>query len=179
MRWQERKQGTSQSGIMTGHPLFLTMKRIAILKATCNKLLMFLTRIERVSEGPEPSGLSIILQEQMGMTGCRKTMLRIAAYHRLNPRCIDVLLHTRMSHAGRTTSGWTSILRRPEWNGDFEPSKTCCRDRYVFRSVTPAKVPLVRIELTMDLSPARVLSPPHIPVLLQRHEYSRRELNPH
>jgi hypothetical protein len=30
MRWQERKQGTSQSGIMTGHPLFLTMKRIAI-----------------------------------------------------------------------------------------------------------------------------------------------------
>ena len=31
------------------------------------------------------------------------------------------------------------------------------------------KVPLVRIELTMDLSPARVLSPAHIPVLLQRH----------
>ena len=72
MRWQERKQGTSQSGIMTGHPLFLTMKRIAILKTTCNKLLMFLTRIERVSDGPEPSGLSIILQEQMGMTGVEK-----------------------------------------------------------------------------------------------------------
>ena len=35
-------------------------------------------------------------------------------------------------------------------------------------SVTPACVPLVRIELTMDLSPARVLNPPHIPVLLQR-----------
>ena len=32
-----------------------------------------------------------------------------------------------------------------------------------------SKVPLVRVELTMDLSPARVLSPPHIPVLLQRH----------
>ena len=30
-------------------------------------------------------------------------------------------------------------------------------------SVTPAQVPLVRFELTMDLSPARVLSPPHIP----------------
>ena len=27
----------------------------------------------------------------------------------------------------------------------------------------------MRVELTMDLSPARVLSPPHIPVLLQRH----------
>ena len=91
-------------------PLFLTMKWIAILKATCNKLLMFLTRIERVSDGPEPSGLSIILQEQMGMTGCRKPMLRIAAYHGLNPRCIDVLLHTRMSHAGRWTSG---VARRP------------------------------------------------------------------
>ena len=100
MRWQERKQGTSQSGIMTGHPLFLTMKRIAILKTTCNKLLMFLTRIERVSDGPEPSGLSIILQEQMGMTGCRKTMLRIVAYHGLKARCIAVLLHTRMSHTG-------------------------------------------------------------------------------
>ena len=36
-------------------------------------------------------------------------------------------------------------------------------------SATPAKIPLVRIELTMDLSPARVLNPPHIPVLLQRH----------
>ena len=94
MRWQERKQGTSQSGIMTGHPLFLTMKRIAILKTTCNKLLMFLTRIERVSDGPEPSGLSIILQEQMGMTGVEP------AYHGLKARCIAVLLHTRMSHAG-------------------------------------------------------------------------------
>ena len=90
MRWQERKQGTSQSGIMTGHPLFLTMKRIAILKTTCNKLLMFLTRIERVSDGPEPSGLSIILQEQMGMTGVEP------AYHGLKARCIAVLLHTRM-----------------------------------------------------------------------------------
>ena len=30
-------------------------------------------------------------------------------------------------------------------------------------SVTPAKVPLVRFELTVDLSPARVLSPAHIP----------------
>ena len=94
MRWQERKQGTSQSGIMTGHPLFLTMKWIAILKATCNKLLMFLTRIERVSDGPEPSGLSIILQEQMGMTGVEP------AYHGLKARCIAVLLHTRMSHTG-------------------------------------------------------------------------------
>ena len=94
MRWQERKQGTSQSGIMTGHPLFLTMKRIAILKTTCNKLLMFLTRIERVSDGPEPSGLSIILQEQMGMTGVEP------AYHGLKARCIAVLLHTPMSHAG-------------------------------------------------------------------------------
>ena len=94
MRWQERKQGTSQSGIMTGHPLFLTMKRIAILKTTCNKLLMFLTRIERVSDGPEPSSLSIILQEQMGMTGVEP------AYHGLKARCIAVLLHTRMSHAG-------------------------------------------------------------------------------
>ena len=121
MRWQERKQGTSQSGIMTGHPLFLTMKRIAILKTTCNKLLMFLTRIERVSDGPEPSGLSIILQEQMGMTGCRKPMLRIAVYHGLKAQCIAVLLHTQMSHTGRTTSGWTSVLRRPEWNGDLEP----------------------------------------------------------
>ena len=65
MRWQERKQGTSQSGIMTGHPLFLTKKWIVILKASCKKLLMFLTRIERVSDGPEPSGLSIILQEQI------------------------------------------------------------------------------------------------------------------
>ena len=114
-RQQERKQGTSQSGIMTGHPLFLTMKRIAILKTTCNKLLMFLTRIERVSDGPEPSGLSIILQEQMGMTGVEP------AYHGLKARCIAVLLHTRMSHTGRTTSGWTSVLRRPEWNGDLEP----------------------------------------------------------
>ena len=94
MRWQERKQGTSQSGIMTGHPLFLTMKRIAILKTTCNKLLMFLTRIERVFDGPEPSGLSIILQEQMGMTGVKP------AYHGLKARCIAVLLHTRMSHTG-------------------------------------------------------------------------------
>ena len=94
MRWQERKQGTSQSGIMTGHPQFLTMKRIAILKTTCNKLLMFLTLIERVSDGPEPSGLSIILQEQMGMTGVEP------AYHGLKARCIAVLLHTRMSHAG-------------------------------------------------------------------------------
>ena len=61
---------------------------------------MFLTRIERVFDGPEPSGLSIILQEQMGMTGCRKPMLRIAVYHGLKARCIAVLLHTRMSHAG-------------------------------------------------------------------------------
>ena len=91
-----KKTGTSQSGIMTGHPLFLTMKWIAILKATYNKLLMFLTRIERISDGPEPSGLSIILQEQMSMTGRRKTMLRIAAYHGLKARCIAVLLHTRM-----------------------------------------------------------------------------------
>ena len=100
---------------------------------------MFLTRIERVSDGPEPSGLSIILQEQMSMTGCRKPMLRIAAYHGLKARCIAVLLHTRMSHAGRTTSGVAgrpgdvrsattvaerrpSALRRPEWNGDFEPT---------------------------------------------------------
>ena len=30
-------------------------------------------------------------------------------------------------------------------------------------SVTPAQVPLVRFELTLDLSPARVLSPAHIP----------------
>ena len=101
----KRKQGASQSGIMTGHPLFLTKKWIVILKASCKKLLMFLTRIERVSDGPEPSGLSIILQEQMGMTGCRKPMLRIAAYHGLKARCIAVLLHTRMSHTGRTTSG--------------------------------------------------------------------------
>ena len=27
----------------------------------------------------------------------------------------------------------------------------------------------MRVELTVDLSPARVLNPPHIPVLLQRH----------
>ena len=94
---------------------------------------MFLTRIERVSDGPEPSGLSIILQEQMGMTGVEP------AYHGLKARCIAVLLHTRMSHAGRTTSGVAgrpgdvrsattvaerrpSALRRPEWNGDFEPT---------------------------------------------------------
>ena len=96
----KRKQGASQSEIMTGHPLFLTKKWIVILKASCKKLLMFLTRIERVSDGPEPSGLSIILQEQMGMTGCRKPMLRIAAYHGLKARCIAVLLHTRMSHTG-------------------------------------------------------------------------------
>ena len=39
-------------------------------------------------------------------------------------------------------------------------------------SVTPAKVPLVRIELTtMNYRPSRVLSPPHIPILLQRHNY--------
>ena len=30
-------------------------------------------------------------------------------------------------------------------------------------SITPAQVPLVRFELTLDLSPARVLSPAHIP----------------
>ena len=90
----KRKQGASQSGIMTGHPLFLTKKWIVILKASCKKLLMFLTRIERVSDGPEPSGLSIILQEQMGMTGVEP------AYHGLKARCIAVLLHTRMSHAG-------------------------------------------------------------------------------
>ena len=29
--------------------------------------------------------------------------------------------------------------------------------------ITPAQVPLVRFELTLDLSPARVLSPAHIP----------------
>ena len=40
------------------------------------------------------------LEEKMGMTGCRKPMLRIAAYHGLKARCIAVLLHTRMSHAG-------------------------------------------------------------------------------
>ena len=40
------------------------------------------------------------LEEKMGMTGCRKTMLRIVAYHGLKARCIAVLLHTRMSHAG-------------------------------------------------------------------------------
>ena len=34
-RQQERKQGTSQSGLMTGHHLFLTMEWIVILKATC------------------------------------------------------------------------------------------------------------------------------------------------
>ena len=66
----------------------------------------------------------------MGMTGCRKTMLRIVAYHGLKVRCLSVLLHTRMSHTGRSTSGWTSALRRPEWNGDFEPDisalKGCC-----------------------------------------------------
>ena len=90
----KRKQGASQSGIMTGHPLFLTKKWIVILKASCKKLLMFLTRIERVSDGPEPSGLSIILQEQMGMTGVEP------AYHGLKARCIAVLLHTQMSHAG-------------------------------------------------------------------------------
>ena len=49
-------------------------------------------------------------------------MLCIVAYHGLKARCIAVLLHTRMSHTGRTTSGWTSVLRRPEWNGDFEPA---------------------------------------------------------
>ena len=39
-------------------------------------------------------------------------------------------------------------------------------------SVTPAQVPLVRIELTtMNFRPSRVLSPPHIPILLQRHNY--------
>ena len=57
-------------------------------------------------------------------------MLCIVAYHGLKARCIAVLLHTRMSHTGRTTSGWTSVLRRPEWNGDFEPDisalKGCC-----------------------------------------------------
>ena len=40
------------------------------------------------------------LEEKMDMTGCRKPMLRIAAYHGLKARCIAVLLHTRMSHAG-------------------------------------------------------------------------------
>ena len=102
---------------MTGHPLFLTMKWIAILKATCNKLLMFLTRIERVSDGPEPSGLSIILQEQMGMTGVEP------AYHGLKARCIAVLLHTRMSHAGRTTSG---VAGRP---GDVRSATTVAERR--------------------------------------------------
>ena len=49
-------------------------------------------------------------------------MLCIVAYHGLKARCIAVLLHTRMLHTGRTTSGWTSVQRRPEWNGDFEPA---------------------------------------------------------
>jgi len=60
--------------------------------------------------------------KRMGMTGCRKTMLRIVAYQGLKVRCIAVLLHTRMSHTGRTTSTRTSALRRPEWNGDIEPA---------------------------------------------------------
>ena len=75
---------------------------------------MFLTRIERVSDGPEPSGLSIILQEQMGMTGVEP------AYHGLKARCIAVLLHTQMSHTGRRTdvrvavgSAPTEVERRP------------------------------------------------------------------
>lgn len=39
-------------------------------------------------------------EEKMGMTGCRKTMLRIVAYHGLKARCIAILLHTLMSHTG-------------------------------------------------------------------------------
>ena len=37
-------------------------------------------------------------------------------------------------------------------------------------------VSLVRLELTVDLSPARVLSPPHMPILLQRQSSTSGEI---
>ena len=51
--------------------------------------------------------------------------------------------------------------------------KTLCLKQIRICSVTPAKMPPMRFELTMDLGPARVLSPAHIPLLLQRHNSSK------
>ena len=83
--------------------------------------------------------------------------------------------HVSLSHARFPVSHLGMKYRRRESN----PQNSVFESDTYSSSVTPAKVPLVRFELTVDLSPARVLSPAHIPfcyrgVLPERFELSLR-----
>ena len=67
--------------------------------------------------------------------------------------------HVSLSHARFPVSHLGMKYRRRESN----PQNSVFESDTYSSSVTPTKVPLVRFELTVDLSPARVLSPAHIP----------------
>ena len=86
----------------------------------------------------------------------------------LNPQALNE--HMILSHARLPVS-------HPDINDEYRrresnPQNPAFEAGTYTISVTPAQVPLVRIELTtMNYRPSRVLSPPHIPILLQRHNY--------
>ena len=69
---------------------------------------------------------------------------------------LGVKYRRRELNQGYLLDLWSRSIADKPLNSVFEA------DMYS-SSITPAQVPLVRFELTLDLSPARVLSPAHIP----------------